>query len=190
MILASDVKAGMALRFDGKPYKVLEAVHHSGSGQMHGFLELKLKDILFGHFADRHVKPTDRLEDCALSKRTMQYLYSDTDSCVFMDTETFDQVSVPRGGMSGVEKFLEEGMKVPVEILEGQAVSVDFPKVVEIRVQQTGPGIRGGQDSTMKSAILVNGLEILVPQFVETGDLVRVETEKPRYLDRVIARKA
>ena len=189
MILASDVKAGMAIRLDGKPYKVLETVHHTGSGQMHGFLELKLKDIQFGHLADRHVKQTDRLDDITLSKRHMQYLYSDTDACVFMDLETFDQVSVPRVGVSGMEKFLEEGMKIPVELLEGQAVSVDFPRVVEVRVEQTGPGIRGGQDNTMKPAILKNGLEILVPHFVVTGDLIRVETEKAKYVDRVAAKK-
>jgi len=189
MILASDIKAGMAIRLDGKPYKILEAVPHSGSGQMHGFLALKLKDIQFGHFADRHVKPTDKLEDIALSKRQMQYLYSDTDGCMFMDTETFDQVSVSRAGMGGIEKFLEEGMKVLVEILEGQAVSVDFPRVVEIRVEQTGPGVKGGQDTTMKTAVLKNGLEILVPHFVESGDLIRVETAKAKYLDRVTSKK-
>jgi elongation factor P len=189
MTLASDVKAGMAIRLDGKLYKILEAIRHTGSGQMHGFLELKLKDIQFGHFANRHFKVSDRLEEIAFSKRQMQYLYSDADACVFMDLETFDQVRVPRGGVSGVENFLEEGMKVPVELLDGQAVSLDFPKVVEIRVEQTGPGVRGGQDTTMKPAILKNGMEILVPHFVETGDMIRVETEKAKYIDRVAAKK-
>jgi elongation factor P len=189
MILASDVKAGMAIRLDGKPFKILEAVPHRGSGQMHGFLELKLKDMLFGHFADRHFKPSDKLEDVALSKRPMQYLYSDSEGCVFMDLDSFEQVTLSRDGVGNVERFLEEGMHVSVDILEGQAVSLDFPKFVEIKVEQTGPGVHGGQDSTMKPAILKNGIEILVPHFVETGDLIRVETEKGKYVDRVTARK-
>ncbi len=189
MIIASDVKAGMAIRLEGKLYKVLEVVRHAGSGQMHGFIELKMKDIQFGHFADRHVKQTDRLDEIGLSKRRMQYLYSESDASVFMDLETFDQVRVPRAGMGVAEKFLTEGMELPVELLEDQAISVDFPKVAEIRVKQTGPGVHGGQDTTMKTAILENGVEILVPHFVETGDLVRVETEKAKYVERITARK-
>lgn len=189
MILASDVKTGMAIRLDGKLYKVLEAVPHAGSGQMHGFIELKLKEMKFGHFADRRFKHSERFEDVALSKRQMQYLYSDGDACFFMDPETFEQVGVPKAAVSSVEKFLNEGMKVTVDLLQGEAVSIDFPKVVEIRVERTGPGIRGGQDNTMKSATLENGVEILVPHFVETGDLIRVETEKAKYVDRVTIKR-
>ena len=189
MILASDVKAGMAIRLDGKPYKVLEVQRHAGSGQMHGFIEFKLKDIIYGHFADRHFKHADRLDDVELSKRHMQYLYSDSDAGVFMDAETFEQVRVSNAGMGGAEKFLEEGMKVVVELLEGQAIALDFPKVVEMRVERTGPGVRGGQESTLKSAILKNGMEVLVPQFVETGDLLRIDTEKLKYVDRVVIKK-
>ncbi len=189
MILASDVKSGMAIRLDGKPYKVLEVVRHTGSGQMHGFIEVKLKDIQYGHFADRHFKQTDRLEEVELSKRPMQYLYSDTEAGVFMDLQTFEQVRLPRASMSGLEKFLTEGMNVAVELFAEQAVSIDFPKTVEIKVKETGPGVHGGQDSTLKPAILENGMEILVPHFVETGDLIRVETEKAKYVERVAARK-
>ncbi len=189
MILASEIKAGTAIRLDGKIYKVLEAVRHAGSGQMHGFIELKLHDIRFGHFADRRFKHADHLDDVALVKRQMQYLYADADSGYFMDPETFEQVRVPRSALSGVDRFLREEMKVTVELLDGEAVSLDFPKVVEVRVGQTGPGIRGGQDSTMKPATLENGIEILVPQFVESGDLIRVETEKAKYVDRVTIRR-
>lgn len=189
MIAVSDVRAGMAVRLDGKLYKVLEAVRHSGSGQMHGFIELKLRDIRFGHFADRRFKHTDRLEEAQLSKRQMQFLYGDTDNCYFMDQESFEQVAVTKGAMAGVERFLREEMKVTVELVAGEAVSVDFPKVVEIRVGQTGPGVHGAGETTMKTATLENGLEILVPHFIETGDLIRVETEKVKYIDRVTAKR-
>ncbi len=185
MVLASDFKEGMALRLDGKVWKVLEAVRHAGSGQMHGFIELKLKDVQFGHFADRRFKHTDRLEEVDMTRRQMNYLYSDADSCTFMDPETFEQVSVPRVSIGQVEKFLNEGMKITVELLAGEALSIQFPKVVELKVASTGPGIRGGQDHTLKPATLENGIEILVPQFVESGDAVRVDTEKLKYIDRI-----
>ncbi len=185
MILASDVKVGMTLQLDGKLYHVLEAVRHAGSGQMHGFIELKLKDIRFGHFADRRFKHSDRLETADLAKRHMNYLYADADSCYFMDPQTFVQVGIEKGAIGTAEKFLKEGMPCTVELLGEEAVSVEFPKVVELTIASTGPGIRGGQDSTMKTATLENGVEILVPQFVETGDTIRVDTERAKYIDRI-----
>ena len=189
MVVASDAKAGMALQLDGKLYKVLEVVRHAGSGQMHGFIELKLKDMRFGHFADRRFKHSDKLEDVELTKRQMDYIYSDNDACYFMDPETFEQVGIPKGAIGEIEKFLKEGMKITVELLSGEAVSVQFAKVIELKVTATGPGIRGGQDNTMKPATVENGVEILVPQFVETGDTVRVDTEKAKYVDRVTAKR-
>ena len=185
MILATDVKAGMALNLDGRLYKVLDVVRHSGSGQMHGFIELRLKDMLYGHFADRRFKHADRFEEVELARRQMEFIYSDTSSCFFMDPETFEQVAIPRTAIGEVEKYMKEGMKITVELHGEEAVSVQFAKVVELKVTQTGPGIRGGQDNTMKTALLENGLEVLVPQFVETGDMVRVDTEKAKYIDRV-----
>lgn len=185
MILASDVKAGMAIHLDDKLYKVLEVVRHAGSGQMHGFIELKMRDIEFGHFADRRFKHADKLDDVELSRRQMDYIYSDADTCFFMDPQNFEQVGVSKTAIGEVEKFMKEGMKVMVELKGTEAVSIESPKIVEIRVSQTGPGIRGSQDNTMKPATLENGVEILVPQFIETGDLVRVETDKAKYVDRV-----
>lgn len=189
MVLASEVKEGMALELDGKLYRVLDVVRHAGSGQMHGFIELRLKDIRFGHFADKRVKQADRLETVEMSKRQMDYLYSDAEACYFMDPNTFEQVGVPKKSVGHIEKFLSEGMKISVEMLGEEAVSVQFPKIVELKVASTGAGIRDGQDNTMKPATLENGIEILVPQFIETGDKVRVDTEKVKYIDRVTIRR-
>ncbi len=189
MILASEVREGAALLLDGKLFKVLEVVRHAGSGQMHGFIELKLKDVRFGHFADRRFKQTDRLEDVELMKRQMDYLYSDPEACYFMDPNTYEQVGVPKKAVGHIEKFFKEGMKISVELLGEEAVSIQFPKVVELHIASTGPGIREGQDNTLKAATLENGLEILVPQFIETGDKVRVDTEKVKYVDRVTIKR-
>ncbi len=189
MILASELEEGFAIQLDGKLYKVLEVVRHAGSGQMHGFIELKMKDIRFGHFADRRFKHGDKLDDIELAKRVMEYIYSDTGACYFMDRETYEQVGVPKAAIGNLEKFLKEGAEVAVEMLGGEALNVQFPKVVEIKVAMTGPGIRDGQDNTMKPATLENGIEILVPQFVETGDNIRIDTEKMKYIDRVTIKK-
>jgi len=189
MVLASDIKEGTAIQLDGKLYKVLEVVRHAGSGQMQGFIELKMKDVRYGHFADRRFKHTDKLDEVELTKKQMEYIYSDADACNFMDRETFEQVAVPKSSIGQLEKFLREGMKITVELLGEEAVSIQFPRIVELTVASTGPGIREGQDNTMKPATLENGVEILVPQFVVTGDRVRVDTEKMKYVDRVTVKK-
>jgi len=189
MVVATDVKEGMTLRLDGKLCKVLEVVRHSGSGKMHGFIELKLRDIRFGHFSDRRFKQSDKLEDVELVKRQMEYIFSDADACYFMDPETFEQVGVPRSSIGHLEKLLKEGTKITTELLGEEAVSVQFPKIIELKVETTGPGIREGQDNTMKPATLQNGIEVLVPQFIETGDRVRIDTAKIKYIDRVTIKR-
>ncbi len=189
MILASDVKAGMAIHLDEKLYKVLEVVRHAGTGQQVGFIELKMRDIEFGHFADRRFKHSDRLDNVELSKRHMDYIYSDPDSCYFMDPESFEQIGVSKTVIGEVESFMKEGMKVTLELRGNEAVSIQIPKIMELSVAETGPGIRGSQDNTMKPATLENGVEVLVPHFIETGDMVRIDTEKVKYVDRVTIKR-
>ena len=189
MVNASDVKGGMALQLDNKIYKVLEAIPHAGSGQMHGFIELKLKDMQSGHIADRRFKHTDRFEVVELVRRHMEFLYADAEGCWFMDPNTFEQVSIPKARVGHLEKFMKNGMHIEIELLGEEPVAIQFPHVVELKVAATGSGIRGGQDNTMKSATLENGVEILVPQFVETGEMVRVDTEKLKYIDRVTLKR-
>lgn len=189
MILASEIKEGTAIQLDGKLFKVLDVIHHAGSGQMHGFIELKMKDLQFGHLADRRFKHSDKLDNIELTKRQMEYIYSDSDAHYFMDIETFNQIGISKSAAKLSEKFFKEGMKATIELLGEEAVTVLFPKNIDLKVALTGPGIRDGQDNTMKPATLENGIEIQVPQFIVTGDIVRVDTEKIKYIDRVILKK-
>jgi elongation factor P len=179
----------MAIRHEGKSYKVLAILHHAGSAQMHGFIELRLKDLRFGHISDKRIKQTEKLETVELTKRPMEYLYHDAEHLVFMDPESYEQVQVSNSAAGGNLKFLKEGSIMPLEFIGEEPIEIQFPKIVEMAVEMTGPGIRDGQDNTMKPATLENGSEILVPQFVETGDIVRVDTEKMKYVDRVTLKK-
>jgi len=189
MVIASDVKEGAVLKLNDRLCRVTEVVHHAGSGQMHGFILLKIKDLRTGHLHEQRFKPTDKLTDIMLSKRQMDYIYRDEESFYFMDPETFEQYSVPKAAIGNIEKFLREGIKVTVELLEDEAISVQFPKTVELKVSLTAPGIKEAQDNTMKPATLENGMEILVPQFVQVGEVVRVDVETGRYIDRVPLKK-
>jgi elongation factor P len=189
MLLATEIKVGMTLKLDDRLYRVLEVIRHAGSGQMQGFIELKLKDLRFGHFSDRRFKTTDKLEEVELTKKVMEYIYSDAESAYFMDPQTYEQVGLSLKAIGEQQKFLKEGMKITVELLGEEAINTQFPKIVELKVASTGPRIREEQDNTMKPAVLENGLEILVPQFIVSGEIVRVDTEKLKYVDRVAVKK-
>ena len=185
MVLVSDLKVSAVVRIENRLYKVLDIIRHAGSGQMHGFIELKLKDIQFGHISDHRYKTTDKLEVVEVTKRQMEYLYADQEMFHFMDPETFEQLEISKATVGNIEQFLKEGAILGVELVGDEPIAVQFPKIVELKVTMTGPSIRDAQDTTMKSATLENGIEILVPQFVETGDIVRVDTEKVKYIERV-----
>ena len=190
MILASEIRAGIALSIDDRLYRVLEVVHHSGTGQMAGFVLLKLQDVRTSRLSERRMKPTDKLEDVTLAKRQMEYIYHDDESFYFMDPGTYEQYSIPKIAIGPIEKFLKEGMKVTVEMLGEEALALQFLKVVDLKVALTAPGIRGEQESAMKTATLENGMEIFVSQFVQVGEIVRVDTEKGKYVDRVTLKKS
>jgi elongation factor P len=189
MQLVSDLKPGVVVDIEQKRYRVLEVVRHAGAGQAHGFIEMKLRDMQTGHVAEKHFKPTEKVTVTVPVRKQMEYLYRDTDNFYVMDPESFEQVAVPAAVIGPISVFLVEGTQLSVELLEGEPLAVQYPRIAELSVLTTGPGIRGGQDSTYKPATLENGIEILVPQFVESGERVRVDTETLKFVERVPLKK-
>jgi len=190
MVTASDVKEGIVIRWEDRLARVTKVAHHTGSGQMSGFVALTLKDLRSGHISEVRLKPTDKVDTVNLENRSMEFLYRDAEAFYFMDPESYEQYSIPWTLIGNIERFLKEGMPVTVELFEGEALSLQFPKTVTLTVTMTGPGIKDTQSSTMKPATLENGMEILVPQFIVTGDLVRVDVESGSYIERVTPHKA
>jgi elongation factor P len=185
MILASEMKGGTVFRSGGEMFRVVEATYHMGGGKAGGMVHAKLKNLKTGHFTERRFSPDEKIEDLVLERKNMEYLYNSGDDYYFMDSGTFEQISLSKTVIGPPVRYLKEGMKIPVELHEGVPVQIIFPAEVEIRIAQTGPGIKGGQDTTYKPATLENGLEVLVPQFIQSGDLIRVEVETGKYLERV-----
>ncbi len=186
MKLATDLRPGMVIRVERDVFRVTEAVSHGGSGQMKGFVHARLRNVRTGNFTERRFRQEERFEELELDRRTMDYLYDDGDNCVLMDPETFDQVMLPRAGLGPFGRFLQSGQRLQVEFLGGDPVSVAYPRTVDVRVTMTAEPIHMTHDtSVLKEARLDNGMEILVPQFVRQGDLVRVDVETGKYVDRV-----
>jgi elongation factor P len=184
MIIASELKEGMAIRIEGQIYKVLEVESKAGAAKLSGVVKTKLRNVTSGRMWEPHFRPDERLEDLELEQQTLEFLFSDADTCTFMNPENFEQIPVPRAIVGPVEQFLQSGMRVPVEFFEGRPISAVFPDVVEARIANTAPPAHSQQDSTWKEATLDNGLQIRVPLFIAPGEVVRVEVKTGRYVER------
>ena len=185
MVIASQLRAGMAVKVGADLLRVIESTFHVGQGKMPGSVHAKLQHVLKGTFKELRFRPEERLEDVQLDKQEMEFLYSSADSVTFMNPETFDQVSIPLDAIAGAARFLKPEMRIPVEFYDGQPVSIVFPPVVEVRVATTAQPVHQQQDNTYKYATLENGLEVMVPQFIKPGEIVRVEVATGKYVDRV-----
>lgn len=187
MVVASQLRPGTVLKIGPDLFKVIESTYHVGQGKMPGSVHSKLRHVLKGTFKELRFRPEERLEETQLEKQDMEFLYSDSDSATFMNPRTYDQVAIPLEAIGAATKFLQPEMRVPVEFYEGQPVSIVFPEIVEVRIQTTAQPVHQQQDNTYKSATLENGLELMVPQFLKPGELVRVEVGTGKYVDRVRA---
>lgn len=185
MTPAAQLRSGAVLRLDRELYKVVESVLHAGAGKAGGMVHVKLRSLSTGHMQERRWAPDDKVDALAIDRVKMQFVYSEAESLTFMNPQTFDQVPIPRSVIGPAADFLKEEDLIDVEFFEDRPVSTRFHDTVNIHVTSTGAGLRGKVDSTMKEAQLENGLTILVPQFIETGDLIEVEVETRKYVARV-----
>jgi elongation factor P len=184
MVTASQMRAGMAVRFEGQPYKVLVAEYHPGQGKMGGVTHARLKNLSTGTLWEHSFRADLKLEELEVSRQPMDYLYEEGGLCYFMDPETFEQVAVPRPVIGEQAILLQPEMRVAVEIIEGNPVSVAFPDVLEVRVAETAPPIHQQVDNVWKPARLENDLKIMVPPFIKNGDLIRLDVANLKYMDR------
>lgn len=189
MVIASELRPGMVIHSEGQVYKVLDVEAKAGAAKMGGVVKAKLSNLHSGRTLEQHFRPQERLEDLALERHNMEFLYYGEDSVTFMNPATFEQVEIASGMIGSAEKFLRPEMELPVEFFEGKPVSVVLPQVVEARVETTAEPIHAQQDSAWKEATLENGVQIRVPLFIGPGETVRVEVKTGRYVDRVRTEK-
>ncbi len=185
MIPASQLRAGMAIQYEGSQYKVVAAEYHPGQGKMGGVSHARLRNLDTGTFWEHSFRADLKLEEIPLERQMLEFLYEDGSQCCFMNPETFEQTEVPKEVVGPQAGFLEAGMKLGVEFVGGRPVSVLFPDVLEVKIADTAPPVHQQQDSTLKPARLTNGVEIMVPQFLKAGDAIRLDMQTLKYMDRV-----
>jgi elongation factor P len=180
-----DVRKGQVIvGADGQLYAVVDREHIT-PGNWRAILNLKLKNLKTGSTAVNRVKPEDKVEVAYLDRRQMQYLYAEGDGYVFMDNETYDQVTLGKEWVGDQILYLKENENVQVVFFEGKPISLDLPATVELKVIETEPSVKGATAAAQyKPATLETGLKITVPPFVGIGEVVQVDTRSGEYLSR------
>lgn len=181
----SQVRKGMVIvGEDGQLYHVVDRDLNT-PGNWRAILQLKLKNLKTGSITINRVRPQDKVEQAYLDKREMQYIYQDGDGYVFMDTESFDQITLAREWVGDLMLYMKEGNNAQVVFFDGKPISLDLPATVELKVTDTEPSVKGATAAAQyKPATLETGLKITVPPFVTIGEMVAVDTRTGEYLSR------
>jgi len=185
MITSGDLKKGIIIELDGVLYQVLD-YHHLKLGRGSAQIRLKLRDIHAGHTIERSFQSSEKFTRARLDSRSMQYLYNDGELYYFMDEENYEQMALNSDQLADVLNYLKEGSSLQISSYESEIVGVELPTAVELEVIETGPGFKGDTASAgNKPATLETGITIQVPLFINTGDVIKVDTRTGGYLERV-----
>lgn len=175
----------MLIKLDADLFRVLDLKHFT-PGNKRGFVQSRLRNIRSGTLTDHKFRSEDDVERATLDERQMQYLYADGDGYHFMDVNTYEQVRMPAEILGDAVNYLVADATIRVEFYEEEPVGIELPQTVDLKVEETVPGIKGATASAqVKPARLETGLVVQVPPFVNNGDVIRVNTETGEYQARV-----
>ncbi len=183
-IQATRLRKGMIIKVDSDLFRILD-LQHVTPGNLRGFVRVKLRNLRNGSLSDQRLRSEDAIERATLDERDMQYLYNDGELYHFMDTETYEQVQIHAEVLGDSVNYMMAETVIKMEFYDGQPVGIEMPQTVDLKVQDTAPGIKGATASAqLKPATLETGLVIQVPPFINVGDVVRVSTETGEYQSR------
>ena len=185
MATTNDLKIGMVLNIDNQLWSVVE-FQHVKPGKGPAFVRTKLKAVLSGKVVDKTFNAGVKVEVANVDKREMQFSYMDGDDFVFMDTSTYDQITVPAATVGDAANYMLESQNALVATNEGVPLYIELPPSVVLEITYTEPGLQGDRSTGgTKPAKLETGAEIKVPLFITTGEKVKVDTRDSSYLGRV-----
>jgi elongation factor P len=175
----------MIILYEGDLYRVT-AIHHLTPGNKRGFMQTKMKNLKTGIGTEKKFRSEDRLEQAMLDSRAMQYLYAEGDLHTFMDTQNYEQTSLPAEEMGDILQYLLPNQVVEIQFYEGKPVGINLPSTVDLEVVETEPSFKGATaSSSYKPAKLETGVTVQVPPFIQVGDKVRVDSSEGTYLERI-----
>ena len=184
MIKAVDLKQGKIITYKGQLHVVVEAQHYK-PGKGGAIVRTKLKNLTTGSIFPETLRPDDSFDEAYIEQKSMQFLYKDSHGYCFMDESTYEQIHIAEDKIGDTADYLKENMTVTANVYDGNIMSVTPPITVDLKIAQTDPGFRGDTVSgATKPATLETGKVIKVPLFVESGEVVKVDTRTGEYLGR------
>ncbi len=184
MINATQIRAGMTILFNGAPHTVMTCKHIT-PGKGNAVVQTRLRNIETGIATENRYRSDEKLEKARLDKVEMNYLYSDGETHHFMNSQTYEQIELSSEKLGDSVYYLIENIKFIIEFYKENPIGVIPPKVVELKIIDTPPNLKGATaTASPKPAKLETGLMVNVPPFVETGEVVRIDTAEGKYLER------
>lgn len=185
MILSQDIKKGTCIRMDGKLYFCIDFLHVK-PGKGNTIMRTTLKDVVAGNVLERRFNIGERLEDVRVERHQYQFLYKEGEDYVFMEQETYEQATIARDQITGVD-FLKDGLVVDV-VVDASTETIlyaELPVKVDLEVTYTEPGMAGNTaTNTLKPATVETGAQVRVPLFINTGEKIRIDTRDGSYIER------
>jgi elongation factor P len=185
MIKATDIRRGMVITMEGVNFVVVDFAHHT-PGNLRAMVQTKLRNMNSGSLIDKRLRSVDQIEVPYVETKEYEYLYSSGDEHVFMDTETYDQISFTPEILGTAMQYLLPNSRVMVMHVADKPVSIEVPANIELTVVETPPSIKGATATNQyKEATLETGLKLTVPPFVNIGEKIRIDTRTGEYVERV-----
>ena len=184
-VLATDIRPGNLIEWDKRVWRVLKSYHVHVGGRGGAFMQVEMKDIESGTKKNERIRTEDKIERAFVEPRQMQYLYSDGSGYVFMDKQTFEQLTLPSDFLEGQTGYLMPSTDVQVNFHNDRPIGVQLPPSVTLTIVETEPNLKGATATgSFKPARTETGLTVMVPQFVADGERVKVNTDNGEYIER------
>ena len=185
-VLATEIRAGQLIEFEKRIWRVLKCYHVHVGGRGGAFMQVEMKDIETGTKTNQRIRTEDKIERAFVEPREMQYLYAEADTYVFMDKESYEQLSLSAEFLEGQTGYLLPNTDVVVNFHNERPIGVTLPASVVLTITDTEPNMRSATvTSSFKPATTETGLTVMVPPFVLTGEKIKINTDDGAYIERV-----
>jgi elongation factor P len=185
MIDVNSLRRGVTFEIDGSLYKVLDYEHHK-PGRGKATIRIKARNLRTGTILEKSFISGDRVQDVRLDYHNVQYLYHDGDFYHFMDLETYEQPAISDDILGETAQYLKEGLEVKLTFFENEPLDIDLPTSVDLTVVEAAVAVRGDTATGVTKRVTTEtGLTVQVPNFIESGDTIRVDTRTGAYVTRV-----
>ncbi|MFL5562262.1 MAG: elongation factor P [Gemmatimonadaceae bacterium] len=183
-IPATQIRRGMVLVFDGQPCRIIEFRHHT-PGNLRAMVQAKLKNLKSGSSFEHRFRAADTVEPAFMETHDLEFMYKGGDTYHFMNTENYDQIEMDEEALGDNAQWMQPGMKIQAEFFEGKAIGIRLPNTMTLEIVETAPVMKTAtKNASSKPAKLENGVTVNVPEFISTGEKIRVNPTTGEYMDR------